>query len=349
MMVSLHPKAKHIRRLSSFISFALHHRLPLHLYHHNYLQSMASTPPPPSSSRSFLPFLVLLSLMPLPALAQQQPLVLKYHHGPLLKGNVSVNLVWYGHFSPSQRSIVVDFLYSLVPQRLHLPSPSASSWWKTTEKYSPSPGGTAKQPLTTTLMVSAQLLRPNYPLGKSLKNYHLRALASKPAPRSSASITIVLTSEDVFVEGFCSRCGSHWSSGHRGPTFIWVGNSATQCPGQCAWPFHQPIYGPQVTPLVPPNGDVGVDGMIINIATLLAGTATNPFGNGYFQGSAEAPLEAVTACAGEFGSGSYPGYPGKVLVDTTTGGSYNANGVNGRKFLLPAMWDPQFSVCETLV
>ncbi|KAI4342066.1 hypothetical protein MLD38_026726 [Melastoma candidum] len=89
--------------------------------------------------------------------------------------------------------------------------------------------------------------------------------------------------------------------------------------------------------------------MIINIATLLAGTATNPFGNGYFQGSAEAPLEAVTACAGEFGSGSYPGYPGKVLVDTTTGGSYNANGVNGRKFLLPAMWDPQFSVCETLV
>ncbi|KAI4312838.1 hypothetical protein MLD38_037628 [Melastoma candidum] len=149
--------------------------------------------------------------MPLPALAQQHPLVLMYHHGPLLKGNVSVNLVWYGHFSPSQRFIVFDFRYSLVPQRLPLPSPSASSWWKTTEKYSPSAG-----------------VRPS----------------SRP---------------------------------HGGPAL------------------------------------------------------------------------SLTACAGEFGSGSYPGYPDKVLVDTITGGSYNANGANGRKFLLPAMWDPQFSVYEMLV
>lgn len=128
-----------------------------------------------------------------------------------------------------------------------------------------------------------------------------------------------------------------------------MGNSAAFCPGYCAWPFHQPAYGPQGPPLVAPNGDVGVDGMVISLATVLAGTVTNPFNNGYFQGSAAAPLEAVSACTGVFGSGAYPGYPGSVLLDKSTGASYNAQGVNGRKYLLPAMWDPKTSQCSTLV
>ena len=165
---------------------------------------------------------------------------------------------------------------------------------------------------------------------------------------------MVLTAKDVSVDGFCmSRCGTHGSTvpgrGSARGTYVWVGNSETQCPGQCAWPFHQPIYGPQTPPLVAPNGDVGVDGMIINLATLLANTVTNPFNNGYFQGPATAPLEAVTACTGMFGSGSYPGYPGRLLVDKVSGASYHAHGANGRKYLLPAMWDPQTSACKTLV
>lgn len=166
-------------------------------------------------------------------------------------------------------------------------------------------------------------------------------------------VNVVLTAKDVTVEGFCmSRCGSHGSTIARGKarlSYAWVGNSETQCPGQCAWPFHQPIYGPQTPPLVAPNGDVGVDGMIINLATVLAGAVTNPFNNGYFQGPVTAPLEAVTACTGVFGSGAYPGYTGNVLVDKSSGASYNTHGVNGRKYLVPAMWDPKTSTCSTLV
>lgn len=92
-----------------------------------------------------------------------------------------------------------------------------------------------------------------------------------------------------------------------------------------------------------------MDGAIINLASLLAGTATNPFGNGYFQGPKEAPLEASSACPGVYGSGAYPGYAGQVLVDQSTGASYNAVGVNGRKYLLPAVYDPSTSKCYTLV
>ena len=94
---------------------------------------------------------------------------------------------------------------------------------------------------------------------------------------------------------------------------------------------------------------MGLDGMVINLASLLAGTTTNPFGNGYFQGPKDAPLEAASACPGVYGKGAYPGYAGELLVDLATGASYNANGANGRKYLVPALFDPSTQTCSTLV
>ncbi|CAO1947626.1 unnamed protein product [Urochloa humidicola] len=82
--------------------------------------------------------------------------------------------------------------------------------------------------------------------------------------------------------------------------------------------------------------------MVVTLASMVAG-------DGYYEGAKDAALEACTACAGKFGSGAYPGYPGKVLVDETTGGSYNAVGANGRKYLLPAVLDLATSACFTLV
>ncbi|KAJ6307147.1 hypothetical protein OIU78_022265 [Salix suchowensis] len=111
-----------------------------------------------------------------------------------------------------------------------------------------------------------------------------------------------------------------------------------------------PIYGPRDAPLVAPNNDVGLDGMVINLASLLAGTATNPFENGYFQGPKEAPLEAASACPGVYAKGAYPGLCfGDLLVDSTTGASYNAHGVHGRKYVLPALFDPSTSTCSPLI
>ncbi|KAI4389452.1 hypothetical protein MLD38_001679 [Melastoma candidum] len=283
----------------------------------------------------------------LTSLVQQQPLVLNYHNGPLLKGNITLNLVWYGKFTPAQRSVILDFLCSL--NSPNAPSPSVSSWWRTTGYYKGGP---------STLTLGRQVLDENYSLGKLLQSPQIPIIAAKAgrALRSGGTaINLLLTSADVVVDGFCmNRCGTHASSaaaGGKGSRFAyaWVGNSASQCPGQCAWPFHQPIYGPQTPPLVAPNGDVGIDGMIINLATVLAGTITNPFNDGYFQGPAGAPLEAVSACTGIFGKGAYPGYPGSVLADKTTGASYNTNGINGRKYLLPAMWNPRTSACDPVV
>ncbi|GMJ02489.1 EXORDIUM [Hibiscus trionum] len=288
----------------------------------------------------------------------EEPQLLKYHNGPLLSGKITVNLIWYGKFKPSERAIISDFITSLSSKTTPVSQnkqPSVAQWWKTTEKYYHL---TSKKP-SLSLSLGKQILDEKYSLGKSLKNKQIVQLASKGDQKNA--INVVLTASDVAVEGFCmSRCGTHgsalgYSGGHIKAkrytkfAYIWVGNSQTQCPGQCAWPFHQPIYGPQSPPLVAPNNNVGLDGMVINLASLLAGTATNPFGNGYFQGSAEAPLEASSACPGIYGKGAYPGYAGNLLQDPTTGASYNANGDNGRKYLLPALYDPATSSCSTLV
>ena len=309
------------------------------------------------SSTLVLSLVLIVSLLQLSSAARKlaesaqndTQLKFQYHKGPLLTGKISVNLIWYGKFKPSQRAIISDFIASLSSSKPITAQPSVATWWKATEKFysknSPKPA----------LSLGSQILDENYSLGKSLTTQQIIKLASKGAQRDA--INVVLTASDVTVDGFCSsRCGTHGSlsgagiNGKRNKfAYVWVGNSETQCPGQCAWPFHQPIYGPQNPPLVAPNNDVGLDGMVINVASLLAGTATNPFGNGYFQGPKEAPLEVASACSGVYGKGAYPGYAGDLLVDKATGASYNAKGDNGRKYLLPALFDPATSACSTLV
>jgi hypothetical protein len=206
-------------------------------------------------------------------------------------------------------------------------------------------------------------------MGKSLKEADLGSLVAKaiaarylpppPPPRAGAGagsvVYVVFTAEDVLVEDFCmNSCGTHdavaipdsKSSSSSMVPWVWVGNPGTQCPGLCAWPYAVPPYGPPGPALTPPNGDPATDGMIVNLALLLAGAATNPLGSGYFQGDAAAPLEAGSACQGIFGPGSYPGYPGQLLRDNESGASYNALGANARRFLLPALWDPSTRTCQ---
>ncbi|XP_006647927.1 protein PHOSPHATE-INDUCED 1-like [Oryza brachyantha] len=272
---------------------------------------------------------------------------LTYHHGSVLSGDIPVSILWYGKFSPSQKSIIADFLGSLTGAP-NAATPSVGQWWGTIEQLYLSTAAKNGQ-TSTRVLLDKQVSDEQCSLGKSLTLAQIDQLAASVGSKKGG-IALVFTDEDVTVEGFCSsRCGKHGSDAGTGTTHIWVGNSATQCPGQCAWPFAQPVYGPQGAPLVAPNGDVGVDGMVMITASMVAGTVTNPYGDGFYQGAQDAPLEACSACPGVYGSGAYPGNAGKLLVDATTGASYNANGANGRKYLLPALYNPATSSCDTLV
>ena len=277
--------------------------------------------------------------------------LLTYHNGTVLRGAIPVSVLWYGRFTPAQKAVVSDFLLSLTSAS-PAPTPSVSQWWNSIHTLYLSKTNTktnAKTSASTQVKLAGQVSDERCSLGKSLKLSQLPALAAKAKPRKGG-IALVLTAQDVAVEGFCmSRCGLHGSVRAPRTAYVWVGNAASQCPGQCAWPFHKPVYGPQAPALVPPSGDVGMDGMVMNVASMVAGAVTNPFGDGFYQGPKGAALEAATACPGVYGSGAYPGYAGNLAVDATTGASYNANGAHGRKFLLPALFDPATSTCSTLV
>ena len=299
------------------------------------------------------------------ALVKPAPLLLPYHNGPVLSGSgagIEVHILWYGRFEPSQESILVDFLDSFAPIPPNSSSNDSahtvSAWWSTTSGYKDAWGGS----VMPALRIASQSHDAGESLGKTLTPASVEKLlfsGSRPGSGSgelsSKSIHILFTAQDVYVDGFClNSCGYHAYTFPSDATrdkmvpYLWVGNSAVQCPGQCAWPFAAAHYGPQTPPLRPPNGDVGSDGMVINLATLLAGAATNPFGTGYYQGDASAPLEAVSACTGIFGRGAYPGYPGELLKHAPSDSSFNAHGVRGRRFLIPAMWNPSSLDCVPL-
>ncbi|GLU07335.1 hypothetical protein SLE2022_242970 [Rubroshorea leprosula] len=272
----------------------------------------------------------------------------KYHGGPILTSPKGINiyLIWYGGLSSKDRNSITDFFDSFTTRQ----ELSVLTWWRAMSSYKDRAG----KPVSGTFRLIKQV-GDIYSLGKSLMRAQIAELVkskieSKIFPLDSNGIYLVLTAKDVTVEKFCmGSCGFHDSmmaGGKARVAYAHVGNPVAQCPGLCAWPYALPAYGPPgQAALVAPNG-VGADGMIINIATILAGTASNPFKNGYFQGDALAPLEAATACSGAFGPGAYPGYPGTLMVDKMSRASYNAYGVNGRKFLLPAIWDLVSSNCE---
>ncbi|PWZ25409.1 Protein EXORDIUM [Zea mays] len=244
----------------------------------------------------------------LTALVQEPAITMKYHKGALLSGPIAVNFIWYGDFTAPQRAVITDFVSSLSAAPRAAAQSQPEPSVSTWFKTARKYYDTSKARFPA-LRLGSHAVDRNCSLGRRLTERDLLRLAARGAPSRAINL----------------------------------------CPGQCAWPFHQPVYGPQAPPLTPPNGDVGVDGMVISLASMIVGTVTNPFGNGFYQeGSADAPLEAATACAGVYGKGAYPGYAGALLVDPASGASFNANGARGRKYLVPALVDPDTSSCATL-
>lgn len=278
-----------------------------------------------------------------------------YHGGPLLstKPSLDVYLYWYGQFSKPQRRVVLDFFASIKHRDAGSTTlPSVSAWWSTMSFYKDKQG----MAVSSGVKLAGQASDRKYSMGKQLKNLDLEKMAAKAVNTFAANdpyaIYVLITSENVMVEDFCeNQCATHGivKMKKKAVPFMWVGNSASQCPGQCAWPFALPQYmdySSSESALKAPN-DVGMDGVVINMASIFAGAATNPQGNAYYEGNPNVPLEAATACAGIFGPNAFPGGPGDLITDST-GSSFNAVGANSRRFLLPCLWHPVLRKCKPL-
>ncbi|KAL2622350.1 hypothetical protein R1flu_002555 [Riccia fluitans] len=286
------------------------------------------------------------------ALVEEPTIVLDYHFGPVMSGNkdtIKLYVVYYGDFSSKQKSTLRTFFSSLSTSRGEPPAPKSKptvqKWWQITRRYVDLYDAHVAKAIVLAGDVSYK-----YTMGKDLKQIDIQTLvlrSMKTFGTDSRSIYLVLTSQDVLVEKFCMNvCGTHFYTFPSDATesqmvpYGWVGNPSTQCPELCSWPFAQ--GGLLQKGLIPPNGDVGVDGMIISIGNLLAGVATNPYGNAFFQGDG---LEAAGVCQGIYGKGAFPGYPGELKVDNATGASYNVFGKKDSKFLLNWIWNPANLQC----
>ncbi|KAJ7550914.1 hypothetical protein O6H91_07G124700 [Diphasiastrum complanatum] len=290
------------------------------------------------------------------ALVPEQPLILSYHNGPLLVGSndtINMYVIFYGSFSRPQRGTLRAFFQSFAPSKQDSKSfPTVSKWWSVTRHYV----DVHQSPVAKILRPAGELWDRKYSRGRQLNQSDIESLIlGSTFSFDPHGIYLVLTAEDVSVKGFCTQfCGQHFytfpkdAKGHQIP-YAWVGNPAKQCPGLCSWPYSKPdeaFLGPDTPALVPPNGDAGIDGMIISLGDSLASIATDPYITGYYQGNGAEPLEAAGACKGAYGPNSFPGFPGELSIDSTTGSSFNVYGARKRKFLMPWIWNPSTLACS---
>ncbi|XP_043695657.1 protein EXORDIUM-like 2 [Telopea speciosissima] len=298
--------------------------------------------------------LTILSLVLLPRLGSSKfvdlsSLPLKYHGGPLLTGNLKLAILWYGNFGRVHKQTITTFVKSL--NSVAVPTePSVATWWRTIESYQPTSKGDVSPKIN--VQIVKKITDKNYSIGKIITQDFIQKLVQLATGGDKSLLPVIFTAKDVSVVGLCmGKCSEHGTvgAGKLSQSYIIVGNPEIECPGTCAWPFQAAAQGPKMMPLPPPSGNVGADSMVLGFASALAGVVTNPYNTGYFLGPPAAPLEAVTACPGKFGSGALPGYMGKVRIDPADGGAFNAHGIRNKKFLLPAVWNPKTASCWTLL
>ncbi|KAF5749248.1 phosphate-responsive 1 family protein [Tripterygium wilfordii] len=294
---------------------------------------------------SLFSFMILLSLSLnaalLPSLA-----ALTYHGGPLLTGNVNLLVIWYGQFGKVQKNAIRAFIKSLnYDGGLNL-QPQVSFWWDMVESYQLAAG---KKGGSIAVKVVKTVVDANCSASKNLTADNVSSIFKKAVGKDIDVVPVLFSARDVAVQGLCmEKCSEHGLYGGKQPTIV-VGNPESECPGECAWPFHKTNHGPQGMTLQPPSGNVGADAMVVAFASSLVDLVTNPFSTGFYQGQQANPIEASSACKRIFGSGAFEGYTGKLRVDPSNGGAFNTHGVEGRKFLLPAIWNPKTSSCWTLL
>lgn len=286
---------------------------------------------------------------------------LQYHMGPVLAADITVHPIWYGRWPAEQKRTIRAFLRSLSPPGSGsgdggIPSPSVAAWWRTVRLYTDQTSAN----VSGVVRLGREKCDARASRGGRLTRLDIQSVVrdavtarTRPLPVDSSGVYLVLTSPEVVVENFCGQvCGFHYFTfpsvvGYTLP-YAWVGNSAARCPEVCAYPFAIPSYvGGGRRAEAPPNGDVGVDGMVSVIAHELAELASNPLANAWYAGEDPSfPTEIADLCEGIYGTGGGGAYTGQLLTDGRSGASYNVNGVGGRKFLVQWVWNPILSYCS---
>ncbi|KAG4114875.1 hypothetical protein ERO13_D12G087800v2 [Gossypium hirsutum] len=274
-----------------------------------------------------------------------------YHDGPILTGIVNLHIIWYGKPEEIQREVIMDFLETLNTEGDKKVQPHISRWWNVVESYQLAMKGKptigVESPKIKVKVEKEDTI--DYAYGKVLTTqYDIPRLIKDVNHGDPNLLPLIITAKDVSMHGLCAgKCADHGIfENNKG--FIVIGDPEIECPGACGWPFHEVDAGPKGPIFKPPNKNMAADAMVVALASALVNTITNPQNTGFYGGIEFDPIESATACKGIFGPGAAPGNPGKVFTDRKNGENFSAHGNNGRKFLLPAIWNPATSTCWTI-
>ncbi|CAI5938595.1 unnamed protein product, partial [Closterium sp. NIES-64] len=262
---------------------------------------------------------------------------IKYHGGPVIVGNPTVNVyhIYYGSWGSGSGKEVIDaFVQALSSDSGSQGSAADASvkgWWAISTAYYQSGSGGKKN--VSSKVRLAGTVSDNYSRGKKLTDDDVIAVvkskvgAGKPFALDPHGIYVLLTSSDVTLKGYCTEyCGWHTEDSiNSSPLrYAFVGHRG-QCPDAC---------GVESTS---PNGKPGIDATISTLAHELTEAATDPDANaGWFDDDGE---ENADKCSWEYGT-TKTGYQ-----QSGQSYKYNVVGLNGMKFLVQLNWDRVKSKC----
>lgn len=215
---------------------------------------------------------------------------ISFHGGAVMTSGININLIWYGNWNATQKTIISDMINSMGKT----PYVNINSTYydnankkvdtsvvltgQFTDNYSQGNG-------SPTSLSDAQILQ----IVKDAASNFSNTYPTLPNPiTNSNAITLVLTSEDVKKNGFLSSyCGWHTYSSLSGTSikYSFVGNPGTNL--SCA------------AQTLSPNGDPGVDAMASVIAHEIVEATTDPELNAWFDTRG---YENADKCAWTFGS-----------------------------------------------
>jgi hypothetical protein len=217
-----------------------------------------------------------------------------YHGGSVISGTTNIYFIYYGNWNQYEKS--KELLTNFIPNL------NGSNYFSINSTYYSELGGDINY--ASKAIEFAGSIDDNYSLGSNIsqndvKNIVFNSLSENKLPLDTNGIYIVLSSDDVKMDNFCSTlCGWHWNGNHNNSNikFAWIGNSISQCPNTCG--RFLKINGTYLTP----NNDFVSDSIVSVMAHEISETITDPDLNAWYDSKGN---EMGGLCAWNFGTPFY--------------------------------------------
>lgn len=160
---------------------------------------------------------LLVHLFPFGSAYPKDPTI-SYHNGPLLTGNVSLALLWYGEFLPVEKTVVRTFIESLGMEKSMSFQSDVHSWWQKVHSYLEL---AEKKRSKGAVRIAREVDDEKASLGRVLGNESLPRLLQKATVGLANTVAVIFVSKGVkMVEACKLPCYLHGVLGNFPLSFL---------------------------------------------------------------------------------------------------------------------------------